>query len=139
MIKLKNLQEGDHVVVTYEGQQKEGIVRGLHRDDENEICVETDVQEFWFKPEDLTGIPLDEAELLKFGFLREVQENGFVKYLKGPFRILTSIQGNFSQFEIWYREDHRKLTSPIFVHELQHHYHDMTKVHLVRDVVNESL
>ena len=58
--------------------------------------------------------------------------DGTIKYMYGPFRILISEKGNFSHFEMWYREDRRHITEPIFVHELQNHYHQMTKVDLVR-------
>jgi hypothetical protein len=140
MLKLKDLKEGDHVIAEYEGQRIEGIVRELHRDDDNEVCVETAVQTFWFKPEHLSAIPLDEAQLLKLGFSRKENEDGTVKYLKGPFRLLIASAGDFSHVEIWYREDRRKLNAQISVSELQHHYHDMAKVDLVRDdVINESL
>lgn len=133
MLKLKDLKEGDYILAEYEGQQIEGMVKGLHRDDDNEVCVETPVQEFWFKPEHLFGITLDEEQLFKLGFQKQEMENGAVKYLNGPFRILIAVKGDFSHMEIWYREDHRKLTSPIYVHELQHHYSQMTKVNLVKE------
>lgn len=128
MLKLKDLHEGDHVIAHYEGQQLRGIVTGLNRED-GEVGV-TDVQEFWFKPEDLSGIPLNDEELTKLGFQKEEREDGSVKYLKGPFRILTPVKGNFTHVQIWYREDRRDITSQLYVHELQHHYHQMTKVEL---------
>jgi hypothetical protein len=132
MLKLKDLHEGDHVIANYEGQQLRGIVTGFHRED-NEVGVETDVQEFWFNPADMDGILLNEEELLKLGFQKEEREDGSVKYLKGPFRLLTHEKGNFTNVEIWYREDRRTITTQLYVHELQHHYHQMTKVDLVQE------
>ena len=67
MIKLSDLKPGDIVMAEYEGQQWEGVVKELNREDK-EICVETSVQEFWFKPEEVFPIVLDEAQLIKLGF-----------------------------------------------------------------------
>ena len=131
MIKFQELKEGDIVNAEYEGEMYEGIVTDLNREDK-EICVETDVQEFWFTPEQLYPIPLDEEQLKKFDFEKEENEDNSVKYMKGPFRILLPEKGNFSSFEMWYREDRRHITHPISVHELQNHYHQMTKVELTR-------
>ena len=52
MIKLSDLKEGDFVVAVYEGQQTPGQVKELNREDK-EVCITTDVQDFWFKPEEL--------------------------------------------------------------------------------------
>ncbi len=133
MLKLKNLKEGDYIMAEFEGQLMEGTVRGLHRDNDNEVCVETPVQEFWFHPEHLSGIPLTEQQLLLLGFHKQENEDNSVKYMKGPFRVVTPVKGDFSHMEMWYREDRRHITSLLDVHELQHHYHDMTKVDLVRE------
>lgn len=129
MIKINELKEGDYVMADFEGQVKEGVVTELNHEDK-EICVKTDVQTFWFKPEDLYPIPLDDDQLLRLGFEKEVYENNYTKYLKGPFRVLINSKG-FDEFEIWYREDHRQIRQPIAVHQLQNHYLQMTKVELV--------
>ncbi|MBC8035278.1 MAG: hypothetical protein H7Y03_14105 [Chitinophagaceae bacterium] len=133
MLKLKELKEGDYVIAEYDGQRVEGIVKDMHRDYDNQVCVETPVQKFWFNRENLSGIPVTDEQLLKLGFKKQENEDGSVKYMKGAFRIVTPLKGDFSHMEIWYREDHRHLTSGIFVHELQHHHLDMTKVDLLRD------
>jgi len=90
------------------------------------------VQEFWFKPDHLYGIPLDDAQLMKLNFEKQENEDGTVKYLRGPFRILLSKPGDFTNFEMWYREDRRHIHHPLFVHELQNHFHQMTKIDLTR-------
>lgn len=131
MLKLKDLREGDYVLAEFEGRQEEGTVVELNNEDK-EVCVETAVQQFWFKPENLSGIPLTEEELFKLGFTKEERDDNSVKYLRGPFRILVPVKSDFSHMEIWYREDHRKITQQLYVHELQHHYNQMTKVDLVR-------
>jgi hypothetical protein len=59
-----------------------------------------------------------------------VQEDGTIKYSKGAFRILFSNETDFTNFEIWYRDEHRKMHHSLMVHQLQNHFHEMTKVHL---------
>lgn len=129
MIKLSELRPGDIVKAEYEGQMLEGVVTELNREDK-EVGVETDVQEFWFKPEDLYPIPLDENQLFKLGFSRHDLDDGAVKYMKNSFRVMIRKAGDFNNMEIWWREDRRSLREPINVHELQNHYHQMTKVDL---------
>ncbi|HEY8971949.1 MAG TPA: hypothetical protein VIM64_22760, partial [Puia sp.] len=94
-------------------------------------CVQTSVQDFWYTMDQLYPIPLDDNQLMLMGFEKEVHEAG-VKYKRGPFRILLASPGDFSHFEMWYREDRRHITHPLYVHELQNHYRQMTKVELVR-------
>lgn len=130
MIRLNELHPGNIVLVEYEGQKKEGIVTELNHDDK-EVCVETDVQEFWFAPEHLYPIPLSKQQLFNLGFeeMKDGQEPG-VKYMKDSFRLQLSAPEDFSILEIWWREDRRHLSHPLFVHELQNHYYQMTKVEL---------
>jgi hypothetical protein len=131
MIKFNEIKRGDIVLAEYDGRLTEGEVTELNHEDK-EVCVQTDVQEFWFTPDQLYPIPLDEEQLKKFHF--EKQENGdsTVKYMHGPFRILLPEKNDFSHFEMWYREDRRHLSHPLSVHELQNHYRQMTKVELTR-------
>jgi hypothetical protein len=132
MIKIHELKVGDIIEADYEGLRNEGAVTDLNHEDK-EVCVETADQEFWYTQDQLFGIPLDEAQLFKFHF--EKQDNGTdgTKYMRGPFRIHLPQKGNFSSFEIWYREDRRLLNHPVTVHELQNHYRAMTKVELTRE------
>jgi hypothetical protein len=129
MIKFQELKPGDLVMAEFEGERVHGVVKRLNREDK-EVCVETDVQEFWFTPGHLYAIPLDEAQLLKLGFVRQENEDGTIKYMKDSFRLLIPKKGDFTNFEIWWREDRRHIHHPIFVHELQNHYYQMTKVEL---------
>ena len=137
MIKFHELKVGDIVLAEYEGQRSEGEVIGLDGEDK-EVSVQTSVQDFWFTPDKLYPIPLDEEQLAKFQFERQELPDGSVKFLKGPFRILLSRKGDFSHFEMWYREDRRHITQPINVHDLQNHYRSMTKVELTREVAQVS-
>jgi hypothetical protein len=130
MVKISDLKAGDIVMVMQDGEEREGTVVDVQRD-QNLALVDNGVQEFWYSAGSILSIPLNEEQLLKLGFQRQDTENG-IKYLKGPFRILLPQEGNFSNFEIWYREDHRHFHTPLTVHELQNHYLDMTKVNLDR-------
>ncbi|HYO21754.1 MAG TPA: hypothetical protein VER36_05075 [Flavisolibacter sp.] len=72
---------------------------------------------------------------MKLGFEKQEADNG-VKYLKGPFRIFAPQNGNFSNLEVWYREDRRHFHKPLYVHELQNHHLDMTKVPLEKPLAH---
>ena len=134
MIQFHELKVGDIVLVEFDSKRKEGEVIGLNGDDK-EINVQTGEQdEFWYCPDDLYPIPVDEDQLMKLGFEKQDLGDGEVKYLKGPFRILLSKKGDFSHFEMWYREDRRHITQSLTVHQLQNHFHQMTKIDLTRTV-----
>jgi hypothetical protein len=134
MIKFSDLKEGDYVLAESDGQAWEGEVTDFNHD-EKEISVYNGIQDFWFKGEDLFPLPLDEKQLIKLKFKKQVNDDGSVKYMKGAFRIQTSSQDDFSHFEIWYRNETRVMTQPISVHQLQNHYLEMTKVHLTDDAI----
>ena len=129
MIKFNELKIGDYVIAEFEGKTWSGEVNRLNND-EKQVCVETDVQEFWFEPEQLHPISIDDANLLKLNFTKEIMPDGAVKYKKGSFRILIAKEGDFAQIEMWYREDKRHNTGAAYIHQLQNHFYDMTKVHL---------
>jgi len=134
MIKFNELKIGDFVNAEYEGQLWSGEIVRLNKD-EKQVCVLTAVQEFWFTTEHLFPIPLNEEALLDLSFTKQEKEDGSVKYMKGAFRIVTPTVGDFSKLEIWYREDRRHHPNVHFVHQLQNHYLDMTKIHLTREMV----
>ncbi len=129
MIKFQDLKVGDYVLAKQDGTTWAGEVSNFNRD-EKEICVDNGVQGFWFKAEQLSPLPLDEEQLLKLNFQKEELEDGPVKYKKGAFRILIPKKDDFLHFEMWYRDEKRQMLQPIFVHQLQNHYLEMTKVHL---------
>ncbi len=132
MIRLQELKAGDYVMAEFEGERVKGVVKDVSRDGKM-ACVETDVQEFWFDPEVLHPIPLDEEQLLALNFQRQELPDYSVKYLKGPFRILLTTPGDFSRLDMWYREDRRHIDHHLTVHELQNHYSQMTKVDLTNN------
>jgi len=98
--------------------------------EEHQALVDNGVQEFWHSPEDMFPIPVDEHQLLKLGFQKQDLNGEGTKYMKGAFRIVTPIIGDFSNIEMWYREDRRHFSHPIGVHQLQNLHLQMTKVPL---------
>ncbi len=132
MIKFHEIKVGDYLIAENEGDKRQGEVTNLNHN-EKQVCVDTGVQEFWFEVDQLSALTLDEAQLLNFKFHRHDNEDGTVKYSKGAFRIQLTGKDNFSAFEIWYRDEHRHILHPIFVHNLQNHFYEMTKVHLNED------
>ncbi|MBS1975092.1 MAG: hypothetical protein JST13_12125 [Bacteroidetes bacterium] len=131
MIKLNELKVGDIINAEYEGQLREGEVTDIDRE-EKLVCVETEVQDFWYGPEHLFPISVDDNQLKKFGFDRLDNPDGSSKYMRGAFRIMVPKKDDFSSFEIWYREDRRHIHHPITLHELQNHFQQMTKIYLTR-------
>lgn len=134
MIKLQDLKPGDIVRVLDQGIEREGIVTNVSRDDKM-ACINNGIQEFWFPVEEIVPVPITEEQLFQLGFEKIDAENGGVKFIKGPFRILVHDPGNYTSLEIWYREDHRHFSHPLYIHELQNHYLQMTKVPLERPAV----
>jgi hypothetical protein len=134
MIKIQDLKQGDLVKVIDQGVEKEGRVVDVSRDN-NMACVDNGIQEFWYGMDQLAPIPISEAQLFNLGFEREDTDQG-TKYKKGPFRILVHDPGNYTNLEIWYREDRRHFNHPLYVHELQNHHLSMTKVPLEKGVLH---
>ena len=131
MIKISELREGDIVNILDEGVERHGTVVESSRE-ENMACIDNGVQEFWYKPEEIVPVPLTEKRLIELlGFEKEVTDDGH-KFKKGPFRILVHDPGNYTNLDIWYREDHRHFKHDIYIHELQNLHLDMTKVPLER-------
>ena len=134
MIKFSDLKIGDYVLAESDGQAWQGEVSGFNSDSK-EVNIYNGVQDFYFKTDNLYAIPLDENQLMKLKFHKEVNDDGSVKYSKGAFRIQCPTQDNFTKFEIWYRNEKRIMLNPISVHELQNHHQSMTKVHLTDDIM----
>lgn len=134
MIKFSELKQGAYVIAEFEGSRREGEVVRLNGD-EKQVCVETDVQEFWYEPDDLYPIPLSDDSLKKLNFAKETLADGVVKYKKGSFRMVIPKEGDFSVVELWYREDRRDHPDVHYVHQLQNQYYQMTKVHLTDEVI----
>ena len=128
MLKIGHLKAGDIINVDDEGVVREGtIVKVSH--EENQALVDNGVQEFWYSPEEMHAVPLDDNQMMNLGFSKE-ETDGSVKYKKDSFRLVTPKKGDFSDIEMWWREDRRHFKVPLGVHEFQNLYHDMTKIPL---------
>ena len=128
MLKLGDLKQGDIIRLDDEGVKKEGtVVKVSH--EERQALINNGVQEFWYNLADISPIPLDEDQLTRLGFTKE-EMNGAVKYKKDSFRLVTPQAGDFSNIEMWWREDRRHFNFPLGVHDLQNLHLDMTKVPL---------
>jgi hypothetical protein len=131
MVKISELKAGDVVHVLDDGVERVGTVVETSREN-NLVCIDNGVQEFWYPPEEIVPIPLTENHLLQtLGFEREETSDG-IKYKKGPFRVLVHDPGNYTNLDIWYREDQRHFNHPLYLHELQNHHLQMTKVPLTK-------
>jgi len=130
MIKISDLKFGDIVVAEYEGQQREGMVKDVDRP-EGKALVEAAGSEYWYDPNELYPIALNDEQMRKLGFTKNENGDGSTKYMKGSFRVLLPKKDDFSLLEVWWREDHRYLNQALSVHELQNHHYQMTKVELM--------
>jgi hypothetical protein len=131
MVKISDLKPGDIVQLVEGGVDREGTVVDVSRD-ENMACIDNGVQEFWYSPDQIVPIPMTEDRLINLlGFEKEEMGTA-VKYKKGPFRLVVHDPGNYTNLDIWYREDRRHFNHPLYLHELQNHHLDMTKMHLER-------
>ena len=129
MLKLNELKAGDIIMVNDEGVEREGVVVEISNE-MHEALVDNGVQEFWYIQDEMKPVPLNEDQLLKLGFEKESIDGDAVKYSKGAFRLVTPTAGDFSNIEMWYREDRRHFSMPIGVHQLQNLHLAMTKVPL---------
>jgi hypothetical protein len=131
MITISDLKEGDVVKVIDEGVERDGIVTDVDKE-ENQAQIDNGIQEFWYNPDQIIPVPMTEERLINIlGFEKEETPEG-VKFKKGPFRLVVHDPGNYTNLDIWYREDHRHFNHALYLHELQNHHLDMTKVQLHR-------
>jgi hypothetical protein len=133
MIKFHELKTGDYLLVDNDGDVRRGEVTNLNGD-EKQVCVDNGTQEFWYETNQLLPLAVSDEELDFLKFHKEVLEDGVVKYSKGAFRMLIPKEGDFSNMEIWYRDEKRHIMQPIPLHVLQNHFYEMTKVHLNEEV-----
>lgn len=129
MIQFHEIKVGDYLIADNDGDKMQGEVTNINSA-EKQVCINNGVQDFWYETEQLSSIPLNDEQLTKLQFQKQLNPDGTVKYMKGAFRIMLPAKDDFSKFEIWYRDEHRHIMSPINVHQLQNHYYEMTKVHL---------
>ena len=127
MIKFSEIEIGDYLLADNDGETRKGEVTNLNSD-EKQVCIDNGIQEFWFETNQLTPIALNDQQLVNLKFTKQGNTDGSVKYSKGAFRIFFPNRNNFSYMEIWYRDERRHIMHSLNVHQLQNHFHDMTKV-----------
>lgn len=133
MVKITEFKEGDVVHVIDAGVERVGVVTDITREDKM-VCVDNGIQEFWYPVDEIIPVPLTEDQLIHtLGFEKEETPEGN-KYKKGPFRVVVHDPGNYTNLEVWYREDHRHFNHAIYLHELQNHHLQMTKVPLEAEI-----
>lgn len=129
MVKFKELRHGNYVLAESGGTLWRGVAVEFNKS-EKQVGVYNGVQMFFFADDHLHPIPVNEETLLKLHFQKHPQDDGSVKYTKGAFRLMTPRQDGFSHYEIWYKDETRLIINPIYLHHLQNHYEDLTKVKL---------
>lgn len=134
MIKINEAKIGDFVKGVYEGKEWEGEITRVNHD-EKQIGVDTGIQEFFFDEAHLEPIPLSDEQMKKLRFHKDVAQDGTIKYSKDAFRMVIQSEGDFSNIDMWYREDRRHHPNIKYVHQLQNQFLDMTKVHLTKELV----
>jgi len=131
MLKITDLKAGDIIHVLDGNVEREGIITDISRD-EKMACINNGIQDFWYPLAEIIPVPLTEDKLINtLGFEKEETEDG-TKYKKGPFRVLVHDPGNYTNIDIWYREDRRHFNHTMYLHQLQNHHLEMTKVPLER-------
>jgi hypothetical protein len=128
MLNINELKSGDIIQVDDGGIMRDGVVVSIDHPGHLAL-VDNGIQEFWYSPEEMYPLPIDESQLLKLGFEKQ-EMDGAVKYSKGAFRLVTPEKGDFSNIEMWYREDRRHFNVPLGVHDIQNLHLQMTKVYL---------
>lgn len=139
MIKIQELKQGDFVIAVFEDVERRGTVAEVAVDDKMaRVITENGKQDFWYDVDHLFPIGLSDAEMGRFGFDREILPDGAIKYKKNAFRMVIPRENDFSEVEIWYREDIRKNPNVHAVHQLQNQFHQMTKIYL-EEVANTTI
>lgn len=132
MIKLSEVKQGDIVNARFEDVVNTGEVLQVDRE-ERKALVQHGDQEFWYDMEDLTPVPFSLNSLDSLGFHSSedpVLKGTGAAYVRGPFVIRFPETGNTSKINLIYRDEHRNLSGPLYLHQLQNHYLSMTNMHL---------
>jgi len=127
MLKINEIKVGDYFIAENEGDQKLGAVSDINLVS-NQVCINAGVPNLWYNITQIKPLPLNEKAMTNLKFTKQINHDGTVKFSKGAFRVLIPKEGDFSKMEIWYRDEHRHIKNPIFIHELQNHFKSMTNI-----------
>lgn len=128
MINFDEIQVGDYVMTHLDGTDTIGKVVDFNYGN-RQTAIDNGIQVFWYEADDMSPITINDKILIDdFKFTKVINDDGTVKYMKGAFRFLIPKEHDFTRMEIWYRDETRHIKSQISVHQLQNHFHEMTKV-----------
>lgn len=133
MIHLHDLKAGDWVLADYEGNRYEGSAEELSYE-KVYIRIAFNDHLNWYDPKELEPVPLTEEQLVSFGFVKStdpIMGGKGEAWIRGPFKVIYPEKNNTQHIILeCLPEQPRELKQGLMVHELQHHYHGMTKVFL---------
>lgn len=132
MIKISEVKNGDIVNARFEDVINTGEVIQVDREERKALVSHGD-QEFWYDTEDLSPVLFTIDSLATLGFIESsdpVIKGTGRAFVKGPFILQFPDAANTDHIHLIYRDEHRDLKGPIFLHQLQNHYHSMTNFHL---------
>lgn len=132
MVPLNFLIPGAWVYIEIDSKKVEGQVTEVSFE---KACVDTDTdQELWCYPSEMFPIPLTEDWLFRYHFIKSGDASvngGGQAYTHGPFILQYLQKDNDQLIELRCHGEHeRDYDHGLAVHELQRHYHGMTKVYL---------
>jgi hypothetical protein len=128
MIPHNEVSSGNWIQVNLDGQLVTGKVE---RKSAERVGVMAESEIGWFYPEDIFPIPLTEDWLFYFDFeqMNDTPENGELYYKHGPFLLQYPDKNNKNLIRLSCHGSYpREFRDGLSVHELQNHYHGMTKV-----------
>lgn len=132
MIKISEVKNGDIVNARFEDVVNMGEVEQVDHGERKALVSHGD-QEFWYDEEDLSPVPFTIESLETLGFVESgdpVIKGSGRAFVKGPFILQFPEAADIDHIHLIYRDEHRDLHGPIFLHQLQNHYHAMTNFHL---------
>ncbi len=133
MLHLHELKVGDLVLADFEEKEYEGIVEQISFE-KVEVRINENDHLNWYDPKELDPVPVTGEKLTLLGFVKSTDPelNGEGQaWVRGPFILTYLKKGDDQHILLNYRsEEPRLIKTGLFVHELQHHYHGMTKVFL---------
>lgn len=131
MINIHEMKQNNFVIAVFEEIERRGTVAEVAVDDKMiRVITEKGNQDYWYEEGNVYPIQLSDAELGRFGFEKELLDDGAIKYKKNAFRLVIPQSEDFTNVEMWYREDIRKFPNVHYVHQLQNAFHNMTKIYL---------
>lgn len=129
MIPMHEVSLGNWLQINLDGQL---LVGRVERKSVERIGVATEAELGWYFPQEVFAIPLTEDWLYYFNFQDSTDSelNGSGRaYTHGPFLLHYPDKGNNAHIILSCHGVHdEEFHKPLFVHELQNHYHEMTKV-----------